>query len=172
MKNEDCTSAFGLWQRSKEFLEAALKVSSAPKSEIAELKSTISFPAYFLVSHSIELSLKAFLYGRGIPLKDLKKLRNFGHDLEKLLKEARKRKLGKEVKLSTRDCSLIQFLNQTYMYKDFEYHSCGYKSIPRYYELVNVASTLVNGLLPYCYEHTTGTKVNNPAWIREHSVSS
>jgi hypothetical protein len=55
-------------------------------------------PYYFLLGQSIELSLKAFLLGRGVPLKELRS-RKYGHNLETLLDEARRRKLGLEVKL-------------------------------------------------------------------------
>jgi|ERR1700722_3249744 HEPN domain-containing protein len=49
------------------------------------------WPRYFLLSHSIELSLKAFLAARGKTSVELRK--EFGHDLKKLLKEAIKRGL-------------------------------------------------------------------------------
>jgi hypothetical protein len=44
------------------------------------------WPRYFLLSHSIELALKAFLAARGKSSKELRK--EFGYDLNKLLKEA------------------------------------------------------------------------------------
>jgi hypothetical protein len=44
------------------------------------------WPRYFLLSHSIELTLKAFLAARGKTSVELRK--EFGHDLKKLLKEA------------------------------------------------------------------------------------
>jgi hypothetical protein len=46
------------------------------------------WPRYFLLSHSIELALKAFLAIHGKTSKDLRK--EFGHNLNKLLKEATK----------------------------------------------------------------------------------
>lgn len=44
------------------------------------------WPRYFLLSHTIELALKAFLAIHGKTAKELRK--EFGHDLIKLLKEA------------------------------------------------------------------------------------
>jgi hypothetical protein len=44
------------------------------------------WPRYFLLSHSIELALKTFLAAHGCSAEKLRK--KFGHDLEKLLKEA------------------------------------------------------------------------------------
>jgi hypothetical protein len=49
------------------------------------------WPRYFLLSHSIELALKAFLAIHGKTSMELRK--EFGHDLNKLLKEAEKRGL-------------------------------------------------------------------------------
>jgi HEPN domain-containing protein len=50
-----------------------------------------SWPRYFLLSHSIELTLKAFLAVHGKTSEELRK--KFGHDLNKLLKEATNRGL-------------------------------------------------------------------------------
>jgi hypothetical protein len=51
--------------------------------------STPLWPRYFLLSHSIELSLKAFLAIHGKTAEQLQK--EFGHKLNKLLEEATKR---------------------------------------------------------------------------------
>ncbi|WP_042688724.1 hypothetical protein [Azospirillum sp. B506] len=50
------------------------------------------WPSHFLLTHMIELALKAFLGARGIDDKVLTKC--FGHDLGALLDEAQDRKLG------------------------------------------------------------------------------
>jgi hypothetical protein len=51
----------GLWKRAKEFAEAAGVVADAARNQL-------SVPAYYLWGHSIELSLKAFLFDSGVPL--------------------------------------------------------------------------------------------------------
>jgi hypothetical protein len=64
-----------LFQRAREFEQAYHAVPSAP----------LSWPRYFLLCHSIELALKAFLTFHGESETDLKLI---GHDLKKLLKQA------------------------------------------------------------------------------------
>lgn len=56
----------GLWKRAKEFAEAAGVVADAARNQL-------SVPAYYLWGHSIELSLKAFLFDSGVPLQELKR---------------------------------------------------------------------------------------------------
>ena len=57
----------------------------------AATKRPPDWPRCFLLSHSIELTLKAFLAARGKTSVQLRE--EFGHDLKKLLKEATKRGL-------------------------------------------------------------------------------
>jgi hypothetical protein len=59
-------------------------------------KKKLLIPKYYLLGHSIELSLKAFLMKRGNKLSDLRS-HKFGHNLYALLRESRRRKLGKVV---------------------------------------------------------------------------
>ena len=85
--SRDLASAF--WHRSKEFLEAANLVAEAAGDRV-------SLPAYYLWGHSIELSLKVFLIGRDVPLRELKS-RDLGHNLAALWQKARS--LGLEQKM-------------------------------------------------------------------------
>ena len=70
------TTAFGLWRYAKEFFEAAKKIQEPSNS----IQQKISIPAYYLLGHSIELSLKAFLKAQGFTIEKLKN--KYGHDLE------------------------------------------------------------------------------------------
>lgn len=105
----------GLWKRAEEFEQAATVVADAAKNKV-------SLPAYYLWAHSIELSLKAFLFAHGVPLRKLKS-RDFGHNLKALVDEARERyDLKKTVHLSNRELGEIYVLNYEYVAKRFEYH--------------------------------------------------
>ena len=55
--------------------------------ELAERHPNASWPRYFLLCHSIELALKAFLLHRGATLDELKD-RGLRHKLDKLVTEA------------------------------------------------------------------------------------
>ena len=114
---------------------------------------SVSMPAYFLVGHSIELTLKAFLRSRGVSLKLLRS-RTFGHDLEALLKESRKRKLGNEIKLTKSEIESIALLNRTYKSKEFEYIVTGGVTLPTYGVISRIAEKLSKGLKEISYKKT------------------
>lgn len=59
----------------------------------------VSLPAYFLLGRSIELSLKAFLLHKGMPISELRKKR-YGHDLKALLAKSRDQDIEHFVKLA------------------------------------------------------------------------
>ena len=102
-----------------------------------------------LLGHSIELSLKAFLAARGVSVADLKS-RKYGHDLKALLTEARKRRLGLEVKLTPVDIGVIKLLNFDYVAKRFEYRETGVYHLPLINLAEEVTLKLVKGLKKYC----------------------
>ncbi len=132
----------GLWHHAKEFYEAASVVLNAAGAKV-------SLPSYYLLGHSIELSLKAFLAARGVPIAELKS-RKYGHDLKALLTEARRRKLGLEVKLSAVDVGVIELLNFDYVAKRFEYRETGVYHLPLINLADDVTGKLVKGLKKYC----------------------
>ena len=111
-----------------------------------------SFPAYFLVGRSIELSLKAFLFARGEKINRLKY--KYGHDLSKLIIESRRRKLGREVKLTRNQLASVKLLSAPYSQKLLEYSEVGTYTLPHYWVICEVATGLVYGLRPYCYKAT------------------
>lgn len=111
----------GLWKRAKEFAEAAAVVADAAGNQL-------SVPAYYLSGHSIELSLKAFLFDNGVPLQQLK--REYGHDLKALVDEAIRHDLKSKVHLSARELGEIYGLNCEYVAKRFEYHEAETYMLP------------------------------------------
>ena len=109
------TSSWGTLDRSKEFVEAARTLYPPFQSFPYNFPSVV----YLLVGHSIELSLKAFLMGRGTTAEELRS--KYGHDLDRLLGEAERRGLDDvlEVKLSAADIRAICLLNVEYKSKGF-----------------------------------------------------
>ena len=80
----------------------------------------VSLPAYFLLGRSIELSLKAFLLHKGMPITELRKKR-YGHNLRALLAEARAQGIERFVELEAIDEGVINLLSYDYETKRFEY---------------------------------------------------
>lgn len=143
------TAPLGTHLLAGEFLAAALKIQPVASSATAELAQPISLTAYYLVGHSAELSLKAFLLGRGVPIKTLRN-KPYGHDLTVILREARRRKLGLVAELSRQDIAVLNVLNECYSAKELEYAFTGARRLPHYSVAVAVAKHLLDSIGPYC----------------------
>jgi hypothetical protein len=138
------TTPVGLWNRAKEFAEAARILADAVGDQL-------SLPAYYLWGHSIELSLKAFLFGCGVPLRKLKS-KSLGHNLKALVDEAVRHNINKEVHLSKRELLEIYAMNYEYMAKNFEYHETDAYDLPSKDRTKRIAEKLISLL-----EHTVKT---------------
>jgi len=77
----------------------------------------------FLYCKSIELSLKAFLLAKGVPVGMLKGRRKtgIGHDLEAALREAESRGLGDFVEIGCESREELRKANDFYVVKGLEY---------------------------------------------------
>jgi hypothetical protein len=73
---------------------------------------------YYLVCHSIELSLKAFLFSAGFNKAARKAL---NHDLQRALSKAEINGLSAHIQISTADRNLVIKANRLYPKKEFEY---------------------------------------------------
>lgn len=143
------SAPIGSLLRAREYLDAASLVQRPAQNEHEEFVQNLSIPAYYLVGHAIELALKAFLLERGITVGELRS-RKYGHNLDALVLEARRRRLGMCVKLSHKEVSAISMLNVCYSAKEFEYRAGGARR-PPYYSLVHgIAVRLCEGIEPYC----------------------
>ncbi|MCA9750429.1 MAG: hypothetical protein KC414_15065 [Romboutsia sp.] len=103
-------------------------------------KSPIGFypVKYYLLGHSIELSMKSILIRLGLSEEELKE---FGHDLVELsnyLKENNYYSLNKYDKI------ILESTNIYYKKKQFEYSKKGLKELPQLSDLAKIANDLVN----------------------------
>lgn len=73
---------------------------------------------YYLICHSIELALKAFLFTAGYKKNDRK---NLNHNLLKILAEAEGNGLGNYFEISHAEKESIEKANELYQEKKFEY---------------------------------------------------
>lgn len=99
-----------LFSLSGEYLEAARVLQSTPP-----VRTNYSTATYYLLGHSAELMIKAYLYKHGSSISVLKKI---NHDLEKLSVLAREAFLPETVKLDQ-----IRLLAPVYKEKFFEYRT-------------------------------------------------
>jgi hypothetical protein len=82
---------------------------------------------YYLICHSIELSLKSFLFTAGFRKADRRRL---NHDLEKALQAAENNGLSTHIQLTADERGLLCKANRLYPKKEFEY----FKSLETIYD--------------------------------------
>lgn len=138
----------GLHMYAKAYLEGACALP---------LKSVPFEPVYpFLVCHSIELGLKAFLSLKGAAMLELAD-GSYGHNLEAILQKAEEKHLSKHVKLTLEHKAEVRKASLYYSGKVFEYPAVGealsgYPSMPKIDILITVAELLVTSLSKECEE--------------------
>jgi len=138
--NPTLSTSFGFWRMARDYLHAARAVNSVH----GERKL---YPLLYLYGLAIELALKAFLLQRGQSLRDVKKL---SHRLVDLLSLARRRKLGREVKLSRHQLAAVRALDITYSSDQLRYIVAGSTRVPRVRLLSSAAESIVAGVEHYC----------------------
>lgn len=102
----------GHWLRryAEDFLAAA-RAFQAPKNRFSPVR-------YYLICHSIELALKAYLFTAGYKKKDRKKL---NHDLVKALSAAESHGLAEHFQITHKERVSVEKANRLYPKKEFEY---------------------------------------------------
>lgn len=150
MNGSDADSPLALWGHAREFLRAADAIVPPPTTAREALALHYDGVAYYLLGHAIELALKAFLRSRGTSARVLARS-PFMADLHALRKEASRHKLGREVKLSRAQKTIIEVFSDDYVSKRAHYGERELVSVPRYVELRTIAETLLNGLQRICH---------------------
>jgi hypothetical protein len=132
----------GFWRFAANYLGAARAVNAK-----LELGGSLLFPTLYLYGVAIELALKAFLLKRG---ESLSKLKRLSHSLTDSLALARRRKLGRVLKLRHFEIGAIHALDITYSSTQLRYIVTGTTRVPTVSLLAAVAERLVVGVEGYC----------------------
>jgi hypothetical protein len=130
---EERTTARGLLNYAQEYY-AAYELVQKQHPKLTEYFAV----KYYLLCHSLELTMKAWLRKKGATYTEMKKL---GHDLEKMMIV-----LHDEHSLlfSAEGQAMIRLVNQHYSQKEFEYSLRGAKSVPVITELAGVVHLLIS----------------------------
>lgn len=86
-------------------------------------------PAYFLLTHGIELTLKAYLRHAGLSVEQLG-ARDLGHNLDGLLAKARELGLDTLFQFTEADTSAFELLVAVNEYHQLRYIQTGLKTFP------------------------------------------
>jgi hypothetical protein len=142
--------AYWLRQYAGDFLRAANDFV-APSNRFTPVKC-------YLVGHSIELSLKAFLFTVGLKKVDRRRL---NHDLEEALTAAEQRGLDTYLNVSVSDRQQPQRANRLYSRKEFEY----FESLETIWDPLDFDVTELTGFAQRLYE-----AIEQPVWISAQPV--
>ena len=143
----DCENQpHGVWRMGKDFIEAAGELTPAKKTPEDFISHDLI--SYYLIAHGIELQLKAFLISTGLHIDAIRK--KFGHDIKKLLDVSGDENIDEYVSLCDNDKAIIDWLNDYYKNKCFEYFEIGMISLPSYYDICCVAEKISNELRYAC----------------------
>jgi HEPN domain len=126
-----------------DYLDYAIQFHNA-FHELKQQPPPLSWPRYFLLCHSIELALKAYLAKLGVTPEQLQY--DFGHKLDKLVGEA----VDKGLHLKTETNDAIKALNDAHIEYRHRYPGEGpvyiiEQFIPAAHELLNAVSMEVRG---------------------------
>jgi hypothetical protein len=138
-KDEPRTTRAGLWTLGNDFFQTA--------EYIPEGKRRLFSPCYYLLSHSIELTLKAFLRAKDYTVPELIEI---GHDLGGLLRHAEEKGIRGIVALEERHLDAIIIANAIYREKEWEYRKRGPKEYPIIDDLYSFARALLDGTRGKC----------------------
>ena len=137
------TTPIGLLRYASEYLDAAIIVDDA-EGEKPGYEIFAPVVVQYLIGHSIELSLKAFLLARGISLKELRV--KYGHQLRELLDLACRHGLDEQVTLSSQERDAVLVLDDLYSSKELEYIVTGAKRFPVHGPLESAAIRILRGV--------------------------
>jgi len=136
------------------YASAYTRAAEAAKDSISD--GPYPEPMFYLFGQSIELSLKAFLLGRGMIIEELSR-KPYGHNLKCLLETAYKKCLRREVHLYPGEKAAIQILSKSYLQRRLMYSRLELgKSypLPYIYYVERTATRLVKLLYPYCVRNS------------------
>jgi len=131
------TKSFGedeisLFVYADEFFFAAEELEGSKNPRKAQVVSL------YLLSHSLELAYKSYLYQKGIKLKEIKKMR---HNLKRLLDKCIELGIGQLITVNKPYLAIVNNLNNYYSTKQFEYMT---KSEKDFIEVSAVKSIVKN----------------------------
>lgn len=134
------TTPVGLARYASEFHDAALGADRILGTKPGyELFAPI--PVLYLIGHSIELSLKAFLLHKGVTLQELRT--GYGHDLHKCFRKAKELELLGGVTFGESELAAFEILNDLYSTKQLEYIITGAKRFPTFGYIQSMSQKLI-----------------------------
>jgi hypothetical protein len=139
------TTPIGLARYAHDFFDSARAVEEQlGKATNFNLVSPV--PSMYLIGHSIELALKAYLLQHGLTLSDLRSYKKYGHDLHACQIKANELGLAAIVSFHPAEEGAIELLNNLYSTKQLEYIVTGTKYMPAFGLVESFAIKLIRAV--------------------------
>ena len=127
----------------KEFHDAALAADDIlGMKEGYEIIAPI--PVLYLIGHSMELSLKAFLLHKSVSLRQLRT--HFKHDIGRCFNKAKELGLLGSVEFDSHELEAFSVLNELYSTKQLEYIVTGAKTFPIFGHIQSMSQKLIDSV--------------------------
>lgn len=144
MSEDDRTSAIGLARYAREYFDAAIAADDVIGNRKGyEIHAPP--PVMFLVAHSIELALKAYLRHQGFSVNDL---RRQGHCLSECWRLATERGVEDHVQLTREDLGILALISDLHASTQLRYIQTGFKEFPVFGPLEELAQKLLDAICP------------------------
>jgi hypothetical protein len=129
--DDDRTTAGGLAHTAYQFLEAAIVLEQKLGKQWPDARQP-PMTAYFLAFHGIELTFKAYLRHRGIPLHELRAKKKYGHDLRRCYRKSKELGLFSIFPIKASDLQAMRNLIELNKMDALRYIRTEPKSLPRW----------------------------------------
>lgn len=139
------TRPVGLVRYAKEFHDAA-EGAGRTLGHRSGFEIIAPIPVLYLIGHSMELSLKAFLLHQGVSLRELRT--QFGHGLHQCFDGAKERGLLTHASFDEHELGAFAALDKLYSTKQLEYIVTGAKTFPIYGYLRSMSAKLLSAISP------------------------
>jgi hypothetical protein len=133
--------SYNFWRYGVEYFES-YKILKTHKPNMMNLTSV----KFYLLGHSLECLLKAYLVSLGYSPDKLKN--EYGHNLELLIAVSLINGLKNKLNISAEEIKIIKLLNIYYCSKQFEYHKKGSKTFPYMEDVEEIIENLID-LFPW-----------------------
>jgi HEPN domain-containing protein len=135
-------TAIGLARYAREYFDSA-KAADHVVGNRKGYEIVAPSPVMFLIAHSLELALKAYLFHRG-----QKNLKSHGHDLSKLWRVCQQNGIHQLVHLNPDEWNLLQLISRLHVSTELRYIDTGYKTFPVYGPLEQLTEKILNAVCP------------------------
>lgn len=154
IKNEeiDRSPPIAVFLSGESFFQSAQYLKSGVEAEGVRLR--FNMPVYYLYSHAMELTLKAYLLSKGVTSNRLRS-RDYGHKLQVLWEACLTEGLPHHPINDAFVAQMIEVLDPFAVDFEFRYIQVGFKSLPTFGAVEAAVGDLMATVRPFC-EATVG----------------